>query len=94
MEAYLDIREVAGILKLSVQTIRRYVLKKEIPFHKIKRAVRFKPSEIEWWVENRKEFEAANRNKNPDGALFEEIPLEQADLEGFVTDGKKTEKTV
>jgi excisionase family DNA binding protein len=56
MEAYLTIKEVAGILKLSVQTIRRYVMKGEIPHHKINRTVRFKSSEIQWWVENRRAF--------------------------------------
>jgi excisionase family DNA binding protein len=47
MEPYLTIYEVAEILKLSVQTVRRYVMKREIPCHKIFRAVRFKPSEIQ-----------------------------------------------
>jgi excisionase family DNA binding protein len=44
MEPYLTIQEVARILKLSMQTVRRYVMKREIPCHKIYRAVRFKPS--------------------------------------------------
>ena len=52
METLLNIEEVAGIIRLSVQTVRRYVLQKEIPFHKIKKAVRFFPSEIEVWVIN------------------------------------------
>jgi excisionase family DNA binding protein len=53
MEMYLTVEDVAAVLKLSVQTIRRYVLKKEIPYHKIIKAVRFKPSEIEKWVERK-----------------------------------------
>jgi excisionase family DNA binding protein len=64
MESYLTIREVAVILKLSVQTVRRYVMKKEIPCHKIYRAVRFKPSEIQTWVENRGALEAINPNES------------------------------
>jgi excisionase family DNA binding protein len=52
METYLTIEEVASYLKLAVQTIRRYVLHKEIPFHKIKKVIRFRLSEIEWWVDN------------------------------------------
>jgi excisionase family DNA binding protein len=35
METYLTIEEIAAYLKLAVQTIRRYVLHREIPFHKI-----------------------------------------------------------
>jgi excisionase family DNA binding protein len=53
METYLTVEEVASYLKLAVQTIRRYVLHKEIPFHKIKKKViRFRLSEIELWVDN------------------------------------------
>ena len=39
-------------LKLAKQTIRRYVLEKTIPFKKIRKAVRFRPSEIDRWVDN------------------------------------------
>ena len=53
METYLTADEVAIMLRLSVQTIRRYTMNKEIPFHKINRVVRYKKSEIELWVENR-----------------------------------------
>ena len=53
VEIYLTVREVAAIVRLSVPTIRRYTMNKEIPFHKIKRAVRFKKTEIEKWVEQR-----------------------------------------
>ena len=52
METYLNIEELADYLKLSVQTIRRLVLNREIPFHKIKKSIRFRVSEIEWWIEN------------------------------------------
>jgi excisionase family DNA binding protein len=86
MEAYLTIREVSVIVKLSVQTIRRYGMKGEIPFHKIYRAVRFKPSEIKWWVENRKALAEMNRNEKPDCWPFEEVPLEEADKTGAFDD--------
>jgi excisionase family DNA binding protein len=51
METYLTIEGVAGHLKLSAQTIRRYVLNREIPFHKIKKVIRFRLSEIEAWID-------------------------------------------
>jgi len=54
MDTYLTVTEVAELVKLSVQTIRRYTMDKEIPFHKIHgRAVRYKKVEIEDWVEKR-----------------------------------------
>lgn len=53
LETYLTVKEVAVLLKLSVQTIRRYTMNKEIPFHKVSRAVRYKKSEIEQWFEKR-----------------------------------------
>ena len=52
METYLTIEELADYLKFSVQTIRRWVLNREVPFHKIKKSIRFRVSEIEWWIEN------------------------------------------
>jgi excisionase family DNA binding protein len=54
METYWKVNEVAAAIQVSEQTIYRYVAKGEIPFHKLNRAVRFKPSEIESWMESRK----------------------------------------
>jgi excisionase family DNA binding protein len=51
METYLTIAELAGMVRLSEQTIRRYVLNRTIPFHKIRKAVRFRLSEIEKWID-------------------------------------------
>ena len=51
MEVYLTIEELAVMLKLSEQTIRRYVLNKTVPYRKIKKAVRFRLSEIEKWID-------------------------------------------
>ena len=58
MDTYLTVREVAELVKLTVQTIRRYTMQKKIPFHKINRAVRYKKSEIELWVEKREQAKA------------------------------------
>jgi len=51
---YWKVNEVAAALQVSEQTIYRYVASGEIPYHKLNRAVRFKPSEIENWMETRK----------------------------------------
>ena len=73
METYLTVKEVAEMVRLTVQTIRRYTMRKKIPFHKINRAVRFKKSEIEMWVEKR-EAEKAKAEKQCgqiEGGLFD-----------------------
>ena len=51
METHLTIEELAEYLKLAEQTIRRWVLNREIPFHKIKKVIRFRVSEIEKWID-------------------------------------------
>jgi len=51
MEVYLTIEELAAMLKLSEQTIRRYVLNRVIPYRKIRTAIRFRLSEIEKWID-------------------------------------------
>ena len=53
METFWKAEDVAAAVKVSVQTIYRYVAQGTIPFHKINRAVRFKPSEIEKWLESK-----------------------------------------
>jgi excisionase family DNA binding protein len=50
VETYLTIAELAEYIKLSEQTVRRYVLNKTVPYHKIHKAVRFRVSEIEKWI--------------------------------------------
>jgi excisionase family DNA binding protein len=51
VETYLTIAELAEYIKLSEQTVRRYVLNKTVPYHKIHKAVRFRVSEIESWID-------------------------------------------
>ena len=64
METYWKVNEVAAVIQVSEQTIYRYVAHGEIPFHKLNRAVRFKPSEIESWMESRKAGVTANGNES------------------------------
>jgi len=52
METYLTIDELADYLKLNKQTIRRWVHNHEIPYHKIRRVVRFRVSEVEKWIDS------------------------------------------
>jgi len=64
METYWKVNEVAAAIQVSEQTIYRYVANGEIPFHKLNRAVRFKPSEVESWMESRKAGVTMNQNGN------------------------------
>ena len=52
METYLTIEEMAEYLKLAEQTIRKWVLNREIPYRKIKKVIRFRVSEIEKWIDD------------------------------------------
>jgi excisionase family DNA binding protein len=70
METYLTIEELAAALKLAAQTIRRYVLKREIPYHKIRKVIRFKPSEIERWIESGGLDSSADKGGELEGELF------------------------
>ena len=72
MEAYLTVCELAGVLKLQEQTIRRYIARREIPFCKIKRAVRFRPSQIEKWIDEGGLEAAQTGGKNREKDLFSE----------------------
>jgi excisionase family DNA binding protein len=47
---YLTIFEVSKLTKFKVPTLRKYVLTRCIPYHKINRAIRFKPDEIKAWA--------------------------------------------
>jgi excisionase family DNA binding protein len=50
MDEYLTIFEVAELTKYRVGTLRKFVLKRRIAFHKWGRALRFKRTEIELWI--------------------------------------------
>lgn len=68
MEIYWKVQDVAAAIQMSVQTIYRYVANREIPFHKLNKAVRFKPSEIEKWMEERKTQVALGETNNADNS--------------------------
>jgi excisionase family DNA binding protein len=72
IEIYLTIAELAGMVKLSGQTIRRYVLNKTIPYHKIQKAIRFRLSEIEMWIDGGGISGKTGETGVPAGDLFGE----------------------
>jgi len=76
MENYLTIEELAVYLKLAEQTIRRWVLNREIPFHKIRKVIRFRVSEIEKWIDNdgvykQKQNNASSQDEISESDLFD-----------------------
>jgi excisionase family DNA binding protein len=52
MDEYLTIKEVAELTKYTVGTLRKFVLKRRIAFHKWGRALRFRRDEIELWMQS------------------------------------------
>ena len=53
MEEMMTILEVAQCTKLKVATLRKYVAREAIPFHRLGAAIRFKPSEVQAWIDRR-----------------------------------------
>jgi len=53
MEELMTIVEVARCTRLTVATLRKYVARECIPFRKLGAAVRFRPSEIQAWIDER-----------------------------------------
>ena len=76
METYLTIEELAHYLKVAEQTIRRWVLNRDIPFCKIKKVIRFRLTEIEKWVDNSGALSAAVGENNASDGLFDKTETE------------------
>jgi predicted DNA-binding transcriptional regulator AlpA len=74
MEELLDINDVERITKIKKATLRRYVLLKQIPYYKVIKAIRFRASEIEKWVNNNGNLKGLE--KRPLGG---ELPLFDGD---------------
>ena len=53
MDKLLTINEAAEVLQLKPSTIYMYVCQRKIPFVKIQSSVRFRPRDLEVWVERR-----------------------------------------
>jgi excisionase family DNA binding protein len=83
VETYLTIEELANYLRLAEQTIRRWVLNRDIPFHKIKKVIRFRVSEIEKWIDGDGWRLTTEGNENVEGDLLKDaISLDElAELE-------------
>ena len=60
MERWLGLEEIANHLGVSKETIRSWIRKETIPYHKVGRQYKFKTSEVDQWVES---GESANADK-------------------------------
>ena len=70
METYFTIEELAKYLNYAEKTIRKWVLNREIPFHKIHKTIRFRLSEIEKWVDSGVAHGEAEGSETGEGGLF------------------------
>ena len=60
IEKWVNLEEIAEHMGLSKDTIRNYIKKQQIPYHKIGKQYKFKISEIDAWIEGGKSASIAN----------------------------------
>jgi excisionase family DNA binding protein len=63
METFLTVSDLSKILKVSPVWIYKLVREKRVPFYHVEKCVRFSPSEVEQWLEERRNKEW-HRDKN------------------------------
>ncbi len=57
-ERWLSVEEIARHLGVSKDTIRAWIKKNSIPYHKVGRLYKFRVSEVDAWVESGKSADA------------------------------------
>jgi len=85
MEELLTIYEVMKVLKVKKQTVQRMVLRKQIPYCKINRMLRFRPCEIGRWIEERQHKAVAVRKGKKEKGLFDEAAVTETALGEMAT---------
>jgi excisionase family DNA binding protein len=55
MDRYFNTKELSDYLRIPEQTIRRWVLKNEIAYIRIHNIIRFRLSEIEKWIDGKRD---------------------------------------
>jgi len=88
VETYFTIEELANYLGYAEKTIRKWVLNREIPFHKIHKSIRFRLSEIEKWVDSNG-TQKADEKQIDDEDLFN--ASENAETLNNITDEQQNE---
>tara|TARA_Y100000588_G_scaffold326315_1_gene360658 strand:- start:47 stop:307 length:261 start_codon:yes stop_codon:yes gene_type:complete len=83
-EALITVQQVADYLNCSVSSVRRFVMRQQIPHYRLGKLVRFRRSEIDSWLSLHREGDLpAGRPSdfNPD-----QLPLFGPELDPFVQD--------
>ncbi len=52
IERWVSLEDIAGHLDVSKDTIRSWIKKETIPYHKVGRQYKFRVSEVDAWVES------------------------------------------
>jgi excisionase family DNA binding protein len=76
VETYFTSEEVAKYLNCAEKTIRKWVLNREIPFHKINTNIRFRLSEIEKWIDSGTAPRVVGKKEIGEGELFQKTENE------------------
>lgn len=66
IERWLGLEEIAKHLGVSKETIRSWIRKESIPYHKVGRQYKFKASEVDQWVESGASANADKQNETED----------------------------
>jgi excisionase family DNA binding protein len=72
VETYLSIEGVAKYLGIAEKTVRKWVLNREIPYHKIMKVIRFRVSEIEEWINTSGKLNSVSDGEIQNSDLFEQ----------------------
>lgn len=57
-ERWLSLEEISKYLGVSKDTVRSWIKKNSIPFHKVGRQYKFRVSEVDAWIESGKSADA------------------------------------
>ncbi len=66
VERWMSLEEISKHLGVSKDTIRSWIKKETIPFHKIGRQYKFRLSEVDAWVESGESADADKYNNTED----------------------------
>lgn len=66
IERWVGLEEIATHLDISKDTVRAWIKKETIPYHKVGRQYKFRISEVDAWVESGKSADADKKNETED----------------------------
>lgn len=64
IERWVSLEDIAHHLDVSKDTIRAWIKKETIPYHKVGRQYKFRVSEVDAWVESGESADADKQNEN------------------------------